>query len=563
MAAHANRQTITSRIDRLPPILVMGALTLLGLALRLVWFGCYRLAGTDCDGAGYMDVARHISVGAGFTTNIFKYLYLPPPFLPQPDAHWNPLYPLITAGAFRLFGESMTSAKLVPLMFGVAVPALVYLLGWMLTGSRRTALLAGLMAALHPTLVTWSLRIETEMGTIALVTAVLVLLPRPGSRASAGLGIVTGLAYLMKYQSMLLWAALFAHHVLLRPPGRRMRDLAIVGLSFGVTIAPWLLRNLQVFGDPFYTDLRTDIISAYPGLGVVDRVWASLTPPPKPLSYLIAHAGDFVSHFYWSLRGYALRLPPLACGSVWLIPFALVGVVGEARRWRHWVPGVLYGSLLLGMFSVSTAYDRYLFSLFPLVIVLVAAGVTWVMGHAARLGRTAVVVRAVVLVVVAGALVGEVRLGAAWATDRASVWNPFAYNCVVEHLSAVPFIQSHAGPGDAVMASEAYHAGYLFDRPVVNLPFDERSIPALCASYHIRYLVVSDRERNKRLPGWSKALPPWSHVVARQSAEEIARACEVPGCPQLSAVTIYQLDPPQGSGDRVGIPPARGGAPSR
>ena len=551
----------TSGVGRLPPSLVLGALTLLGLALRLVWFGYYRLAGTDCDGGGYMDVAHHIAAGTGFTTNIFKYLYLPPAHLPQPDAHWSPLYPLLTAGAFRLFGESMTSAKLVPLMFGVAVPALVYLLGWMLTGNRRTALLAGLMAAVHPTLVTWSLRIETEIGTIALVTAFFVLLPRRGLRASAGLGIVTGLAFLMKYQSILLLAALLVHHWIVRPPGRRLRDLAIAGLAFGVTIAPWLLRNLHVFGDPLYTDLRTDIISAYPGLGGRQRVWTSLTPPPRPLSYLIAHAGECLTHVYWSLRAYALSLPPAAAGSVLLIPFALAGLVGESRRWRHWVPALLYGCLLLGMFSVSTANDRYLFSLFPLVIVLVAAGVVWVVRCAANLGRAAVAVRAVVFVVIAAALVGEVRQGAAWATDRASGWNPFAYNCVVENLSVVPFIRSHVGPRDAVMVSEPYHAGYLFDRPVVSLPFDERSIPPLCARYRIRYLVVSDTDRNNRLPGWSETLPSWSHVVARQSAEEIARAYGIPGCPLLSAVTIYQLDLPQRASDRMGSPPARGRAP--
>jgi hypothetical protein len=113
------------------------------------------------------------------------------------------------------------------------------------------------------------------------------------------------------------------------------------------------------------------------------------------------------------------------------------------------------------------------------------------------------------------------------------------------------------------MAAEAYHAGYLFDRPVVNLPFDERSIPPLCAKYGIRYLVVSDLERSRRLPGWSEAPPPWSHVVARLSAEEIARTQGVPGCPKLPGVTIYQLDPPQRSSEHLDLAPGPGEAPAR
>ena len=326
-------------------------------------------------------------------------------------------------------------------------------------------------------------------------------------------------------------------------PGRRLRDLAVVALAFAVTIAPWALRNLRVFGAPFCTDLCTDIVSAYPGLGGVDRVWASTTPPPAPLAYMLAHAGETLGHVYGSLRGYAFRLPLAAAGSALLLPFALVGVLAQARRWRHWAPALLYGAMLLGMFALSTAYDRYQFSLFPLVIVLAAAGAVRMADFAARLQRGASLARVLVALVLVAALVDEARLGAARATDRISPWNPHANFCATEYLAVAPYVRAHTGPRDAVMAAEAYHAGYLFDRPVVNLPFDEDRIRPLCARYRVRYLVLSDLQRDRRLPGWSKAPPSWARVVARRSAEEAARMYDAPAG-WVSAVTVYRLDPP-------------------
>ena len=424
-AARSAAAESAGRLERLPPGLVMALLTILGLALRLVWFNRYQLAGTDCDGAGYMDVARHIASGAGFTTNVYKYLYLPPASLPQPDAHWNPLYPLLTAGAFRLFGESMFSAKLVPLLLGTAVPALVYRLAQALTGDRRTALAAGLLAVAHPVLVTWSLRIETEIGTLALVTAVLVLMFRPKWQGSVALGVVAGLAWWMKYQSALLWGAILLQAAIMRPPRRGLRGLAIVALAFTVTISPWLARNQRVFGDPFHTDLRTDVISDYAGLGGRNRVWASLTPPPKPIPYLLAHGSEALHHVYGNLVGFARDLPREASGSVLLVPLALVGVLAEARRWRNWAPPVFYGALLLALFSISTAHTRYLYSVIPIVIVLSASGAVWLAGRAAVLPRAPAAALRVLLVLGVGvAIADEVRTAAAAATDRRSVWTP-------------------------------------------------------------------------------------------------------------------------------------------
>src|SRR6266508_5811295 len=126
-------------LERLPTGAAVAALTVLGLAFRVALLPGYRPAGLDRAACAYLDVAHHIASGAGFATNIYKYLFVPPAYLPQPDAHWSPLLPLLTAAAFRLGGESSLTAHVVPLLFGIAVPPLVYALGLVLAGSRRIA----------------------------------------------------------------------------------------------------------------------------------------------------------------------------------------------------------------------------------------------------------------------------------------------------------------------------------------------------------------------------------------------------------------------------------------
>jgi hypothetical protein len=318
----------------------------------------------------------------------------------------------------------------------------------------------------------------------------------------------------------------------------------LVALAFGVVMAPWLLRNAREFGDPFYTDLRTDVISDYPGLGGIQKVWASVTPPPRPFPYMLTHVRETALHFYGNLRGYMVRFPNEALGSVLLLALALIGVGAEAPRWRRWVPPLVYGALLTTMFTLSTAQTRYLFSLIPLCLVLAASGLMWMADRAAALpGWGARVARAAVMLLLLATLADELRLGAAWASDRTSVWEPGRNACALQHQSAAPFILQHTPPSEAIMVAEPYHAAYLFDRPVVNLPYDERFIAPLCRQYGIRYLVVSDRERAPRLPGWSQAPPPWARVVWRSSAEEIGRTLGVADYRYLSPVTIYELTP--------------------
>ena len=531
---------------RLPPALVLAALAAAGLAVRLVFFGHYQLAGTDCDGGGYMDVARHIAAGVGFRTGAYKQLFLPPASLPQADAHWNPLYPLLTAGAFRLFGESMTVAKLVPLAFGVTLPPLIYLLAQALTGNRATAWIAGLIAVAHPELVTWSLRIETEICTMALVTAVFVLMLREGRWRGWALGVILGLACLMKYQCIMLWGAVLLYDLSARGLRRGLRGLVPAAIGFAITVAPWLVRNTLVFGHPLYNDVGYEALLTYPGFsfgGSIQRYWATLTPPPRFATWMLGHPAETLRHAYHAARELAISLPREAVGSLWLVPFGLVGAACVLPAWKRWAPAILYGLLLLLAFSLTTPLARYLLSLTPFWIVLAAEGAAWLAIRPKHLHPTPrrVLTTAVVLVM-AIAVADQVRTAATLAGDRTSSWNPNAYFCPVELMAATPYIQSNARPGEPVFSTDPFHAAYLFDRPAVTIPFEAADLVKLRDVWGIRYLVIADRDLDEHLPTWHAAPPAWARPVWRASAGEIARTQRTLDYPHLSAVTIYRLE---------------------
>src|SRR6185436_19577024 len=143
------------------------------------------------------------------------------------------------------------AGKLVALGFGLSVPALTLLATERFTGRRDIACIAGVLAALDPTLVTWSARPLTEMGTIALVTLVWVLAFRRGCGAGWLLGVAAGLACLQKYQSGLVWLGLVPAVIADRGGREGARTLATAAIGFALVMAPWWVRNLLVFGDPF------------------------------------------------------------------------------------------------------------------------------------------------------------------------------------------------------------------------------------------------------------------------------------------------------------------------
>jgi 4-amino-4-deoxy-L-arabinose transferase-like glycosyltransferase len=221
-------------------------------------------------------VARSIAEGHGFGS----------PFHGNtgPTAWLAPVYPYILAGVFRVFGTYTHPSGIAILTFNSLCAALtaipLYYIAERTLGARLarwSAWLWALLPVFYWTAVRWAW--ETSLSTLLLMCVLLLTLKLEQSdwRAWFAWGLLWGVIALTN--PSLLSMAPFA---LVWGVGRaRKPRYAILAIAVAVvTIAPWLVRNRQTFGewvfvrDNFGAELRM-------GNGEQARgIWMGWTDPP-------------------------------------------------------------------------------------------------------------------------------------------------------------------------------------------------------------------------------------------------------------------------------------------
>ncbi len=215
-----------------------------GFAARLVF--CGMVVGLDRTPAGdevdYHYVAVNLSEGQGYRLENGEL-----------TARRPPLYPLLLAVLYRVFGASVTLARLFQVLLGTVLIALVFF------ATRRffnpgAAWLAAALTAVNPYLVFISAYLLTEnLYAILLLAGVLVVarppLPAGSLRRAAFAGLVLGLATLCRPTAWMaaLWVAGFG--VILGDgslKGRFARGMVLVSFVL-LMLVPWAVRNHAVF----------------------------------------------------------------------------------------------------------------------------------------------------------------------------------------------------------------------------------------------------------------------------------------------------------------------------
>ncbi|HTJ82740.1 MAG TPA: glycosyltransferase family 39 protein [Polyangiaceae bacterium] len=203
------------------------------------------------DGTFYDTIARRVASGHGYT-------WLWPDGAVTYAAHYPVGYPALVALGYRLFGAHPGIAMLENAAVGTLLPLAIHA-SVASFASRRAALGVGIVAALHPALVTYTPALMTEGVTAALVAiacAVATAAVRRGARRplrwplALALGLVLGLATYVRPQciafapALPLAASLSSREALRR--GAVIAVLATVGAL--VTVAPWTARNCDRMG---------------------------------------------------------------------------------------------------------------------------------------------------------------------------------------------------------------------------------------------------------------------------------------------------------------------------
>jgi 4-amino-4-deoxy-L-arabinose transferase-like glycosyltransferase len=252
-----------------------GGILLLALALRVgsgIWWQSHLPPQTRFrfgDSEAYWEMGKSLAQGQ-------------PLHYGQARIFRTPGYPILLAAVFKICGDGRDAAHEPPVMCGRILSALlgtiavggVGILAHALFGPR-TALLAGLAAALYPEAIALSTFVLSEAPFCPLMLLHLAAwtlawqAPDGKQRVawSIAAGIAAGLATLMR-PSWLLFLP-FAVPIGLLFYQQRSKQLTIAGLMLAalcVTMLPWWIRNYQIAGRFVPTTLQVGA-SLYDGLG--------------------------------------------------------------------------------------------------------------------------------------------------------------------------------------------------------------------------------------------------------------------------------------------------------
>ena len=217
---------------------------MLALGLRLAWLSIVS-PGPLLDGWFFYYSAESIASGEGFID----------PFTHAPTASLPPGYAFLLSGLFVTFGADPLVAKLFNVVAGAFTVVLVYALAMRL-GGQRAGIVAGVVLALFPSQIFFSIMIMTETLFAGLLVGLVLLLVVWLSKGTIKtwqifvVGVLLGAMSLVRAETVLLIPALV---VLWKVLGLRWQAVAlhtlVLGVGMAMLITPWTVRNYVRFDD--------------------------------------------------------------------------------------------------------------------------------------------------------------------------------------------------------------------------------------------------------------------------------------------------------------------------
>jgi len=199
------------------------------------------------------EIAANLLAGRGFAVKFLG--------ADGPTSQQAPIYPFLVAAAYAVGGVATPRALLVlelgqAALGGVLVAGVMALAREVAPGRVWVARAAGLIAALHPTLVYAATHVQVALPAATLLTWTLALGYRTGRRLRDRDAAVTGasLALLVLTDPILGLAAVgVSLAIASRTPARRAtRLIAVVGLTAILGLLPWTARNYHVHGEAVF-----------------------------------------------------------------------------------------------------------------------------------------------------------------------------------------------------------------------------------------------------------------------------------------------------------------------
>ena len=489
-------------------ILFGAALVLRAIAAALVPWPPYL------DASYYTVVAENLAAGNGFNLPvIWAYLEVGSQIpqdaaLPIPsNAHWPPLGPIVATAGMLLLGPGWTAGQVPMVLLAALLPPLTYLVGLELFRSRKIAIASGILAlfpgplfVLYPAIDNFA--VFGLAGTLVLYASMRAVgSERPGPWLVAA-GAAAALAALTRIDGVLLTVAPATAWLIgrgwtpwQRGGGRPSWAWGFASAAaFLLVLAPWLLRNLAVFGTPMPSaGGHTLWITSYNeqfSIGhevslatYLDWGWANIIG-----SKLVAWA---------TVAGRTMVL----LGGFLVLPF--VGGLLAFRRRPELAPFVVYFALMFvimgGLFTFHAPQGAWYHSApawlgfaYPVAIAGIAPTFGW-LGRYWRFLRRRQTHRFLAAVGLLAALVlsitGSMSLYGGWVSGRE------------RDEAAASFFVERGLTDDVVMYRDAAALHLISGNPAIAIPYDPYPvIEEVARAYGARWLVVSRLAGETRAP---------------------------------------------------------------
>lgn len=213
---------------------------------------------------GYIDADYYyaggirLAQGYGFTeTTLWNYLDSPQSLPHASHGYWYPLASLLAALGMVVTGStSFATAKIGFVLLGGLIGPLMALAGYQYSGSRQKGWLAGLLGIFSGFYSPFISTTDNYGVCIVLGCALFLLLGGNLPKKYFYIGLVIGLLNLARSDSLLwlgtlllwlLWDGLVKKEVTTTVAGK----IGWVVLGYSLVMAPWMARNILVFGSPF------------------------------------------------------------------------------------------------------------------------------------------------------------------------------------------------------------------------------------------------------------------------------------------------------------------------
>jgi hypothetical protein len=226
------------------------------------------------------NIAGNLAAGHGFSVSREPGVYIPTAWI-------SPLYPMLLAGIFKVFGMYTLGAAQATLLanciFQAGSAALLYLMGFRFAG-RNAGRAAVVIFLLNPNgwqFLGWAWPSQLFAFLILLHFFVLLLPTKNDVVAASMAGGTFAMALMADGAAIAIAPVTVAHIFWTRSGSQRSTAFAAALIAFAIVVAPWTLRNAEHFGS--YNPLRGNIgvnlwVGNYPGSNA--EAFHGLAPSP-------------------------------------------------------------------------------------------------------------------------------------------------------------------------------------------------------------------------------------------------------------------------------------------